>query len=288
MGAIYALLGSARRTVDLTMYELEDTRAEQLLAGDAARGVDVRVLLNGGYTASANEAASAYLQRHGVHVHWASTAYAITHEKGLVADGLVGVIMTLNWTSRYYSSTRDVAIADRIPADIAAMEITFDADYAGTGIDPPAGADLVWSPTGARPDLVGLIAGAHRRLLVENEEMASPDITNALIAAARRGVNVEICMTDSSSWSAVFGRLTAAGVHLRVYAPSAAIYIHAKVVVRDPGAGDQEAFAGSQNFSTESLRYNRELGVLLHGSLLVGQLAAMIAADYNGADPWAG
>ena len=50
MDAIYALLASARHSVDLTMYELEDTHAEQLLATDAARGVDVRVILNHAYT----------------------------------------------------------------------------------------------------------------------------------------------------------------------------------------------------------------------------------------------
>lgn len=69
MAPIYALLRSAHHSVDLVMYELEDTQAEQLLAGDAARGVDVRVLLNSAYTGSVNDGAFGYLQRHGVHVH---------------------------------------------------------------------------------------------------------------------------------------------------------------------------------------------------------------------------
>jgi cardiolipin synthase A/B len=288
MGTIYAVLASPKRAVDLVMYELEDTRAEELLAGDAARGVDVRVILNRTFTGSANDAAFAYLLAHRVRVHWATSVYALTHQKTLIVDGAVGVVMTLNWTSRYYADTRDVAVLDRIPSDLAAMQATFNADYDGTRINAPAGVDLAWSPTTSLPDLLGLINGATRELFVENEEMGNADITAALIAAARRGVNVEICMTDSNSWAPAFAELTAGGVHIRVYAPDAALYIHAKVLVRDPGAPDQEGFAGSQNFSTESLRYNRELGIVISGGTLVAQLQATIQRDFNGATPWTG
>ena len=270
------------------MYELEDTEAEAALAGDAERGVDVRVILNSSYTRSDNNAAFAYLQAHSVHVHWAGSRYALTHQKTLVIDSSVSVVMTLNWTSRYYDDTRDVAVVDRTPADIAAIQATFNADYDGTAITPPSGADLVWSPTTSLTSLLGLIDGATRSLAIENEEMDSADITDALIAAARRGVNVEICMTNSSSWDSAFSELNDAGVHLRVYSPDAALYIHAKVLVRDPGSSDQEAFAGSQNFSTESLLYNRELGVVIRSGALIGQLESMIQGDYGGAAAWSG
>ena len=288
MEPIYTLVSSARRWVDLTMYELEDTHAEQLLAADADRGVDVRVILNAAYTGSANDSAFAYLHGHGVHVTWAGPRYALTHQKTLVVDGLVAAIMTLNWTSRYYADTRDVAVIDRAPEDVSAIATTFDADYGGAQVDPPAGADLVWSPTTSLPDLLGLINGATHELDVENEEMANAEVTAAIPAAARRGVNVELCMTDSSSWATAFGELVAAGVHVRLYSPDAALYIHAKVIVRDPGARDEEAFVGSQNFSTESLRYNRELGIVLDGASLIDQLRTMIQRDAGGAAPWSG
>jgi phosphatidylserine/phosphatidylglycerophosphate/cardiolipin synthase-like enzyme len=206
----------------------------------------------------------------------------------LVVDRAVGVIMTLNWTSRYYADRRDVAVLDHIPSDLAAMEATFNADYDGTEIDPPSGADLVRSPSTSLPDLLALIAGTKHQLLVENEEMGNSDVVDALAAAARRGVNVDVCMTDSGSWASAFGELTAAGVDIRVYSPSAALYIHAKVLVRDPGLSDQEAFAGSQNFSAESLRYNRELGIDVTSETLITQLQVMIQRDENGAVAWSG
>jgi cardiolipin synthase A/B len=286
MAPIYALVGSARHELDLTMYELEDTRAEQLLAVDATRGVDVRVILNGAGTGSWNEPAFTYLQGHGVHVRWAASLYALTHQKTLVVDGSVAAIMTLNWTSRYYATMRDVAVIDHRTADIEAIQTTFDADYNQTRVEPPSGAGLVWSPTAALPELLALINGATRELDVENEEMGSATISDALIEAAKRGVNVEVCMTDSSRWSSAFGELTASGVHVRVYALDAPLYVHAKVIVRDPGAGDQQAFVGSQNFSTESLEYNRELGIVLGSGAVVEQLLAMFRGDDIGAAPW--
>jgi phosphatidylserine/phosphatidylglycerophosphate/cardiolipin synthase-like enzyme len=288
MAPIYALLASARHTLDLTMYELEDTRAEQVLASDAARGVDVRVLINSTYTGSANGAAFSYLQGHGVRVRWASALYALTHQKTLIVDGAVSVIMTLNWTSRYYLSTRDVAVVDRRRADIEAIEKTFDADYGGTPVNPPTGVNLVWSPSTSLPVLMSVIDGAKRELDVENEEMSDASVTSALAAAAQRGVNVQICTTDSSRWSSAFSELERAGARVRVFSPEAALYIHAKVIVRDPGASDAVAFVGSQNFSAESLTYNRELGILLDSRVLIGQLSAMIRGDADSAAPWAG
>lgn len=286
MAPIYALLESARHALDLTMYELEDMRAEQLLAMDAARGVDVRVILNGTGTGSWNQPAFTYLQGHGVHVRWAGSLYALTHQKTLVVDGSVAAIMTLNLTSRYYATTRDVAVIDHRTADIGAIRTTFDADYNHRRVGPPSGAGLVWSPTTALPALLALINGTRRELDVENEEMGDATITHALIDAARRGVDVEICMTASSNWSSAFGELTAAGVHVRAYEPDAPLYIHAKVIVSDPGARDQQAFVGSQNFSTVSLEYNRELGIVLGFGTAIDTLLVMFRGDDTGAASW--
>jgi hypothetical protein len=96
---------------------------------------------------------------------------------------------------------------------------------------------------------------------VENEEMSEYTIVDALAAAARRGVDVEVVMTYQSSWRSNFDKLAEAGVHVRTYSPDADLYIHAKVIEVDPGYPDEQLELGSQNFSWASLQYNRELGV---------------------------
>ncbi|MGO9752087.1 MAG: phospholipase D-like domain-containing protein [Solirubrobacteraceae bacterium] len=165
-----ALIAGARHSVTLTMYELEDPAIEHALAADAARGVNVRVLLNDGYyneRKSTNQPAHTYLAAHHVHVRYSPTYFALTHQKTLTVDGDVAVIMTLNFDGAY-STTRDYAVLDRQRADVQAILATFNADYDSQPTQPSAGAgDLVWSP-GAAGAVTSLIDAARSSIDLEN------------------------------------------------------------------------------------------------------------------------
>ena len=283
---IYALIDGARHSVALTMYELVDTRAALALEAAAGRGVDVRVILDASRQQARNQSAYDELTAMGVHVAWADRRFAATHEKALVVDHAVVAVMSLNLTSRYYPTTRDFAILDDAPSDVAAVEQVFAADYKHAKTATPAGAALVWSPRQSKPALLALIDAAKSTLLVENEEMACKPVTAALERASRRGVQVTVVMTRQPRWDAALSKLTAAGVRVRTYAPTAPLYIHAKAIVADAGSARQRAFVGSENFSGASLEQNRELGVLTSDPGIVARLAATIGADAVGADPW--
>ena len=282
---VYALLRSARRSVEVEIYELEDSTAAAILAADAQRGVHVRVLLDKSYVGHYNQPAFSYLSAHGVAVRWAPSRFDLTHEKAIVVDNAVAAIMSMNLTARYYSSTRDFVVLDRGSSDVRAVDATFAKDWAGGGTAPASPADLVWSP-GAQPLLLGLIAAAHHELLVENEEMGDPLVTSALEAAARRGVRVEVVMTRESSWYSAFDALVRAGVSVRTYAYSAPLYIHAKAIVVDPGSSGERVFLGSENFSVTSLLYNRELGIITSRPAIVAAVASVIRGDGAGATAW--
>ena len=282
---VYALLRSAHRSVDVEIYELEDDQATKLLAAAAARGLHVRVLLDGHYVRRVNTPAYSYLRDHGVGVRWAPAHFAVAHEKAIVVDHRRAVIMTMNLTARYYTSSRDFLVFDRDPADVAAIEATFDNDWTNGGLPPASPADLVWSP-GAQDALVGLITSARHTLLVENEEMNDSVVVHALQAAARRGVGVEVVMTRQSDWAGAFSALARTGVAVRTYSASAPLYIHAKAIVVDPGAPRARVFLGSQNFSVASLLYDRELGVVSARPALVAEVAAIIRRDGAGATAW--
>src|SRR5450756_358781 len=242
VGAIDRLITGARSSVDLTMYELRDTTAEDDLASAAKRGVDVRVILDSHLERSRNTATYDFLIAHHVHVTWAPSGTTY-HQKTLTIDGKTSVIMTLNMVSEDYPSTRDFAVIDTDRADIAAIVATFNADFAHRASTPPDGADLVWSPTNSQASILAVIDVAKHTLSVENEEMGDSTVTAALVAAARRGVD-------------------------------------AKAVVADAGRADQQVFAGSENFSTASLRYNRELGIRTANRPVISAISATIATDY--------
>ena len=284
--SIYNLIQSARKSIDMTMYELVDTQAQTMLDQAAANGVKVRVILDQNLERSSNQAAFDDLQSHGVQVVWAQTKYAATHQKSIVIDGTTAAVMTLNLTSRYYSSSRDFAVIENDANDVSAIKTTFNADFSSQSITPPLGDSLVWSPTVSKTDLVNLIGAAKVSLLVENEELSYSTIVTALSKAAKRGVSVTLCMTDSSDWTANLNTLAKAGVHISTYAATASLYIHAKVIVADYGKSGAKAFVGSENFSEASLTKNRELGLITTNPNILSQLNMTVVSDFSGGTPW--
>ena len=282
IAAVYQLLASPRSRLNLAVYELADTAAERILAADAARGVTVRVVLDRRREQAANTAAYRYLAGHGVAVRWAPAGFAAYHEKAFTVDGTAAAVMTLNLVAEDYPDTRDFAVIDHNPADVAAIDTVFDADFAGQAVTPPPDARLVWSP-GSQAALVDLIDSARKSLAVENEELSDRAVDAALEAAARRHVAVAIVMTDSTQWHAEFTVLAAAGANVRTYPDQpGALYIHAKVIVVDGAA----VFVGSENDSVASLDDNRELGVVTADPAVVAPISAVVAGDAAGGAPW--
>ncbi|MCL2543004.1 MAG: phospholipase D-like domain-containing protein [Nocardioidaceae bacterium] len=280
MQPIYSYIQSATKSLDMTMYALQDTQVETMLGDEAAAGIKVRVILDGsGNEKTHNTTAYNYLSSHGVSVIWSNPAYTYTHEKSIIVDDESAAIMTLNLQPQYYSTSREFAVIDHDSADVVADEAVFSADFQDKTITPSDGDHLVWSPTDSETQLLALINGASKTLVVENEEMGDADITNALVAAAKRGVNVKIVMTDSyGDYDTEFATLVAAGAHVVTYSSSASLYIHAKVILAD----GTKAFIGSENFSNTSLNKNRELGLMTTDSAIISSLSTTLAGDYAG------
>jgi cardiolipin synthase A/B len=268
---------SARHSIDLSMYELSDPTIERDLVARANAGVDVRVLLDSDYDGTTENAdAFAALHASKVHEEWAPSNQ-IFHAKYAVIDGRLAYVGTGNLQSYYYSSTRDFWVEVARAVDVNAIEHTFDADFDHSYTTSPA-PGLVWSP-GSTSVLVGLIGTARRTLLVENEEMDSSSIESALASAAHRGVSVKVVMTDSSSSSAALDDLARDGVRVRVLS-SSQVYIHAKVICVDCSGSVGTVFVGSENFSTSSLTYNRELGVVTTTPVAVREVVNAVDNDY--------
>jgi phosphatidylserine/phosphatidylglycerophosphate/cardiolipin synthase-like enzyme len=296
---LYALINNAKHTIDMDMYSLEDTTFTNDLVSACNRGVVVRVILDqttaekSGNTPAFNQLNAAA----GCSAVWANTAFENFHQKTIVVDGTQSSIMSMNLQSQYYTTSRDFALVSNDAADIAAVEATFNMDYAAgttsTGVvgasdfsyQPGAGDDLIWSPTTAEADMVAIINNATSTLLVENEEMDTSVIVNALEAASRRGVTVHIAMEDNSNYSTYFAGLKAAGCGLHTYPyPTNGFYIHAKAVVADYGLSTQTVYMGSINYSNASMTQNRELGLYISDAASVQSLYTTMSSDYaNGA-----
>ena len=282
MQAVYAFVLSAKRSVDMTMYELVDPTMVSDLLAEQRRGIKVRVILDTNRERSRNTPAFQALAAGGVRVIWADDLYEATHQKTITVDRARSLILTGNLTSEYYTTTRDFALADSNAADVSAIEAVFDADFAHRAVTPSDGSDLVWSP-GAQAQMLAVIDGARHSLSIENEEMASTAVTSAIVAAAERGVKVEITMTADSYYDSDLDRIVRAGGHVHLYENgSRDLYIHAKTTIADAGLLTRRAYVGSINFSSASMDRNRELGVVTSDASIVDELNAVVTGDYSG------
>ena len=293
---LYALINSAKKTIDMTMYALEDTTFSADLVAACQRGVKVRVILDVNLEKSGNTPAYNQLNAQtNCSAVWANTAFQATHEKSFILDGTQVAIMSLNLQSQYYSTTRDFAMIENDANDIAAIQATFNSDYAaGTpsggaqgasdfSYAPGPGDDLIWSPTTAQADMLAIINNAKSTLLVENEEMGAANIVSALETACQKGVVVHIAMVNQSSYATNFKALEAAGCGVHVYPNTqTGFYVHAKAVVADYGLSTQSVYMGSINYSNASMTQNRELGMYINDPASVQLLQSTITADYAG------
>lgn len=299
---LYALVTAAQKSIDMTMYALEDTTFVNDLLAACKRGVAVRVILDQNLEKSGNTSAFTQLNAQpNCSAVWANKAFQATHQKSFIIDDTQAAIMSLNLQTQYYTTTRDFALLENDANDIAAMQATFNADFAagttasGTSgasdfsYTPAPGDHLIWSPTTAQTAMVNLIANAKKTLLIENEELATSAtaVLTALETACKNGVQVQIAMVNNTSYATGFTAVTNAGCSVHTYPnTTSGFYIHAKAVIADYGLPTQNAYMGSINYSNASMNSNRELGMYVTDADIITSIHDTMLADYNGGTPY--
>jgi phosphatidylserine/phosphatidylglycerophosphate/cardiolipin synthase-like enzyme len=164
---------------------------------------------------------------------------------------------------------------------VAAIARVFSLDYSHRAVTPGRGRDLVWSP-GSSSALLGVINGARRSLRIYSEEMGDSTVVDALIAAVKRGVDVQVCGENSDGeYDSEFRQLARAGAHVSYYSSESGFYVHGKVIEADYGTSRARVFIGSENFSATSLDRNRELGLIITSHPAMASIAATFARDFR-------
>ena len=280
---LHAIEG-ANVSLEVEVYLLTDRSVTNALEDAAARGVDVRVLLEphpyGVGTVSAQKIIET-LGASGVHAQASDPAYYYTHAKFLIVDGATLYVLTANLSlsglgGSSAGANREYGVITTNQQDVAEARAIFAADWSHAPTPALSDPRLVVSPVNARGDLTALIASAHTTLDIEDEEMYDTASEDALIAAAQRGVNVEVVLPPPSAGASDpdVSRLLSGGVHVRYLG---APYVHAKLLIADGST----AFVGSENFSATSLDQNRELGIIVSDPHALATLGATFAQDWS-------
>jgi phosphatidylserine/phosphatidylglycerophosphate/cardiolipin synthase-like enzyme len=289
---LIAAINAAKTSVYMTMYEIDDTGVVNAIVARKSAGLDVQVILDGSTTTKSNNTA-AYnsFNSASIPVVWSSSTFTYTHEKCVMIDHKQAWIMTANAESSVPEYNREYLAIDNDAADVTEAEAIFKADHAMTSITPSG--DLVVANANARPDLVNLINSAKKSLDIEDEEFSdnnSSGVTDAVVSAAKRGVTVRLIVaggsTDATQTTAL-GDVKSAGGTVYVSDVSSGggsatdPYIHAKSILVDCATGTcVSGFVGSENMTTGSLLYNRELGVLLTDATQLGTVYTAMSTDF--------
>jgi len=265
-----SLVQSARRSVDVNSYLLTDRALVSALVQKARAGVSVRVIVDGHPYEDQRAVSQERAEFAGTNVQFRlapaefERPYVFDHAKYVVVDAGRGGRAILGSSNLDYSGlgggNREYDYETADPGVVAALAAIFDADWAGKSVQVDKSGPLVISP-GSESQLVNLIQGARQRLYIESEELGDDrPVLDAVAAAARRGVQVEMVLPNKLNWEDRRNaqELVNAGAKVKYLGRP---YPHAKLII-----ADDRAFVGSQNISDSSLSRNREIGIIIGGS----------------------
>lgn len=277
---LVAAINAATKSVHVIMYLFTSTAVETALVAKKNAGLDVKVMLNKTFPAGGSNAGMySSLQSSGVSVQYAPVN--LTHEKCVIIDGAVAWIMTMNTTQTAPTSNREYLAIDKDTDDVAEAEAIFEADWANAPPTAVTGKLLV-APINARERLLGLVNSATTSIDIEGEEFSDTQITLAIAAKADTGVKVRLVVSSATPTASQSGAINVLKMHGGAKVVSTANpTIHAKAIVVDGKA----VYVGSANFTTGSLNYNRELGIITGTASEVSVVANAIQTDFAAGTP---
>jgi cardiolipin synthase len=286
--AIEEVLGHARRSIDLELYEFQRADLAALLLDARERGVRVTAIKDPSERSSAT--IWARLEQGGVKVvAFPLERMTIDHVKLLIVDGARAIVGGINWGT-HSPNNHDFDVLATGPV-VDNLERVFEQDLALAGqpaVIPSPAADravqvLTTHPgEGIRAAALAAIAAAHQSIDIEMFVLSDRVVLEALVVAARRGIHLRVLLDPTQPQNvAAFGLLQAAGATARFYRPSGDELLHAKLGIFDAGS----VLFGSCNWSRSGFSRNHELDLLVGEPSLARTFLSRMEQDWAASEP---
>ena len=256
---ILSMIEQSKKQVFIEVYILTEKRIVQALRDAKKRGVDVRVVLEKNVfgATSINSKAFKILEGAGVLVTYDnSKLYNFVHTKLLIIDDTY-IITTGNLSYSSFTTNREFYIIGKNAMDLKTLEKIFLADFGGREISEST-SNLVISPVDSRKKIETLLESAKKDIFLYAENFWDESILAILSKKVASGIPVVICMADPSKVKSNTEAMTLLRSKWIDVRTSKNPFIHAKRALVDGIYG----YIGSENFSTNSLDENREIGIL--------------------------
>jgi phosphatidylserine/phosphatidylglycerophosphate/cardiolipin synthase-like enzyme len=282
---IIQVIQSARREISAGVYYLADRPILNALRAAHARGVDVRVIIEGkpyGMKPWQVRKEEKAIEATGATLHLApyrftshGNSYAFLHSKYL-CNGHECEIGTANfdWSALGHKN-REYLYVTQNRAVVQAANAVFNADWNNKKAPLYAHNILILSPGTSAAQMIAVI-DQPGPVDIESEELGPYAPTLDAIAAKGQFARLILPASINAEGQRDVAFLRSHGVQVRLM-PKSPIYLHSKIIV-----SNSEAFMGSENFTQTSLNFNREMGLLL-GGRDVAELQAQFNKDWSAA-----
>jgi cardiolipin synthase len=269
---IVEAVDAAKRSINITIFRMDDPVIQQSLLEAAQRGVRVRALVaaNPRGWEKRNRKLLKELKKSGIETKQPSGDSPKTryHYKILTIDGQSSLILTFNPTRENLHYTRDYGVVLRDPAVTAELERLFEADWNDDEFTPDMSSPLVISPYNSRSKVTELIESAEQSIHISDAKLRDYQILRLLMAKATSGVDVRILGKDRY-YADVFSLLK--------FRQITRFKLHAKSIVVDRS----RVFIGSMNLRYENLEKRREVGIIVDEPSVVSRMAEIFESDWE-------
>jgi phosphatidylserine/phosphatidylglycerophosphate/cardiolipin synthase-like enzyme len=315
------MIAGATRSIDVAQFYVSDAPRSAMHAvleaieRAAARGVRVRLLVDELFYAKYPDVPDAWAHRANMEVRRLDLRPGVLHAKYFVVDGRDAWVGSQNFDWRSLAHIVEMGARVRTPNVVAAIEAIFRADWDAAGgapfrldvarfEDPVDGGAIVLGASPKKlvpaalwdlPRIVSWMGATTSTLRVQvlsyktksRDGSAFPDLDDAVRAAAKRGVRVELLV---STWGekdeSVVALAGVPNVSVRVLdvpkfsggdIPFARV-AHAKLAVFDAS----RAWIGTGNWEGDYFTHSRNLSLFFEHGTVPGELARFFEDEWRG------
>ena len=263
---ILTAIKSARKTIDVLVFRLDQPDVTRALEAAVVRGVAVRALI--AHTNRGGEKSLRKLELRllasGVTVARTADDLVRYHGKMLIVDSRVLHVYGFNFTALDIGRSRSFGITTRNARLTQEALRLFEADCARYPYIP-SNDRFVVSPENARERLTAFIKGARKQLLIYDPKVSDPVILRLLVERQSAGVEIRI-----------IGKLGGGRSQL-VAERCPGRRLHIRAIIRD----GVRAFMGSQSLRRLELEKRREIGVVIDDEAVVKQMQLVFEEDWS-------
>jgi cardiolipin synthase len=285
---ILEVINNATKSLRIKMFTFSDPQLLHAVISAHRRGVKVRVMLNPTRRSGETENTESRkrLTDAGVDVIDSNPVFDLTHEKSMVVDEETAFIMSLNWTTKNFTETRDYAVITSHANEVKEIINCFDADWNRQTFNPAEPSHLIWCTGHGRERIGQFVDQAKHSLWVQNERYQDQVIIERLVRANQRGVKVHVLarpphhLKKEKLGEGVGGLRLLDDVGVKVH-KLRVLKLHAKLLFAD----GVRAIIGSINLAPGSFDSRRELAIEVHDENIVDRLHKIVHQDWENSHP---